>query len=149
MFRPGRVHPGGPKNQIKVPGKALLDRLNATRAWHLKCTVEAALQPYILNNFLGSAMLMQHFGPALGGQQAQLLRLPTKINRGRRQLNIKVDRLAFQFHYGKQHSLSLRRRVPLVNAQHQPGPFDIAHMFIVLSDCNRHMHALALRAISY
>ena len=57
---------------------------------------------------LGPAVLVQHLGPAGGGQRSHLLGFVAKIDRSRSQFQVKVDRLPLQFAYLEFHGMSLK-----------------------------------------
>jgi hypothetical protein len=116
MLRPGGIDAGRPKKQIELAGKAMLHRFHAACAWDFKGPAEAALEPDVGHDLLGTTMLVQHLGAAFSGQIAQLLGLTSKINGGRRQGHGKLDWLAFKIGYGEEHDMSLRRAVAAVNA---------------------------------
>ena len=54
-------------------------------------------------------MLVQHLCMATGSQRPLLLGLLAQIDRARSHMQVKVDRLPFQFAYLEFHAMSLRR----------------------------------------
>ena len=86
-----------------------LDRLNAASAGNLKVAGKAAFEADVGHDILGAPVLVQHLGMAGGGQRPLLLGLCAQIDRARSQLQIKIDRLPFQFVYFEFHGMSLRR----------------------------------------
>ena len=80
MLGTERVHSRWTEEQIKLPGKKMLNRLDASSAGHFEPTPEGAFQPDVGNNILGPAMLMENLNPSLRRQIPNLLCFFAKVN---------------------------------------------------------------------
>jgi hypothetical protein len=102
MLGTERVHSRWTEEQIKLPGKKMLNRLDASSAGHFELTPEGAFQPDVGDDFFRSAMLMEHLGAPFGGEIAYLSGFAAKIN-GRRprgwQSHGKLVCLTFEIRY--------------------------------------------------
>ena len=110
------VDSGRAKQQVELACEVVIDWFDAPGAGHFKVAAKAAFQPDVRDDFLGAAMLMQHFGAPLGGQIALLLGLAAKVNGRWWQSHGKLDWFAFEIGHGEEHNMSLRRRIRRVNS---------------------------------
>jgi hypothetical protein len=82
---------------------------------------KAAHEPDIGHNVFGTAVLMNHFCPAGGGQRTSLPDFFAPIDGSRSQFQVKFDRFPFQLDNFEFHGMSLRRGRVGVNANEGPG----------------------------
>jgi hypothetical protein len=64
------IYTGRTEKQVEFAGKVVLDRFDAAGTGNFEVSVEAAFEANVGDDFLGAAMLVEHLGPAFGGQIA-------------------------------------------------------------------------------
>jgi hypothetical protein len=113
--RPG-VDAEGAKDQVEIGLQRHPHRLDATGAGNFELADKVALEADIGDDLLGSAVFVDDFGAAFGGQIALLIGFFAVVDGSWFELEVEVNRFLFQFGDLEFHTVKrVRRGRPRVN----------------------------------